>query len=453
VEDFMHQPAAGPASARQLNVEPIWLSFTPNRHFKSDPAPRIIVSAEGPYYRTANGHTLFDALSGLWCSPLGHGHPRIVEALKRQAETLDYCAPFQLSNPTTIRLAERVAGLAPAGLNRVFFVNSGSESVDTALKIALGYHRMRGEAHRFRMIGREKGYHGVGFGGMSVGGIVPNRTMFAPAMLPGADHLRHTYDPAEMAFSKGQPAWGAHFADDLERLAGLHDASTIAAVIVEPVQGSAGVIVPPVGYLERLREICTGHGILLIFDEVITGFGRLGETFAAQRFGVVPDMITFAKAVTNGVVPMGGVIVRQEIYDAFMSGPPQAIELFHGYTYSGHPLAAAAAHATLDVMEEEGLIARARDLAPVLETAVHSLKGEPGVADIRNIGLAAAVDLVPADGQPVNRGQRIFERGLESGVLFRFNGNTIAMAPPFVSTARQVESMVETLRNLIRTVP
>ncbi|MGA7326235.1 MAG: aspartate aminotransferase family protein [Rhodomicrobium sp.] len=448
----MDLPANERESARQLNVEPYWLPFTPNRRFKGDPTPRIMVSAKGAYYRNADGQELFDALSGLWCCPLGHGHPKIAEALKRQAETLDYSPAFQLANPMTIRLAERIADMAPAGLNRVFFANSGSESVDTALKIALGYHRVRGEANRFRMIGREKGYHGVGFGGMSVGGMVANRKMFAPAMLPGVDHLRHTHDPAHMAFSKGQPEWGAHFAEDLERLAALHDASTIAAVIVEPVQGSAGLIVPPAGYLERLREICTKYGILLIFDEVITGFGRLGETFGAQRLGIVPDMITFAKAITNGIVPMGGVIVRQEIYDAFMSGPAEAVEFFHGYTYSGHPLAAAVGHVTLDVMEEEGLIARARDLEPVLERAVHSLKGEPGVTDIRNIGLAAAVDLEPAEGQAPNRGQRVFEQGLKSGILLRFAGNSVVMAPPFISTAQQVETMVETLRNLIRTV-
>jgi beta-alanine--pyruvate transaminase len=438
--------------ARQLNVEPFWLPFTANRHFKSNPNPRILVSAKGAYYRTADGRELFDSLSGLWCCPIGHGHPKLVEALQRQAETLDYCTAFQVSNPVTIRLAERITDMAPEGLDRVFFTNSGSESVDTALKIALGYYRVRGEGHRFRMIGRERGYHGVGFGGISVGGMVGNRKMFAPGMLPGVDHLPHTHDPAKMGFTRGQPVWGAHLADDLERLVALHDASTIAAVIVEPVQGSTGVIVPPLGYLQRLREICTKYEILLIFDEVITGFGRMGENFGTQRFGVVPDMITFAKGVTNGTVPMGGVIVTKDIYEAFMTGPAYAIELAHGYTYSGHPLAAAVAHATLDVFEEEGLLERVRELEPVLEEAVHSLRGEPGVLDIRNIGLTAALDLQPTPGQPGLRALRIFERGLEDGVLLRFAGDTIALGPPFISTKPQLENMVEVLRNLIRSV-
>jgi len=448
----MDQSIADRDVARQLNVEPYWLPFTPNRHFKSNPNPRLMASAKGAYYRTIDNRLLFDSLSGLWCSPIGHGHPKLVEALRRQAETLDYCPSFQISSPVTIRLAERIAAMAPAGLEQVFFTTSGSEAVDTALKIALGFYRMRGEAHRFRMIGRERGYHGVGFGGMSVGGMVGNRKMFAAAMLNGVDHLCHTHRPSEMAFSRGQPSFGANLADDLERLVALHDASTIAAVIVEPVQGSAGVIVPPLGYLQRLREICTRNGILLVFDEVITGFGRLGENFAAQRFGVVPDMITFAKAVTNGVVPMGGVIVRKEIHDAFMSGPPHAVELAHGYTYSGHPLAAAVGHATLDVMEQEGLFGRARELEGILEATMHSLKGEPGVLDIRNFGLAAAVDLAPSSEGPGLRAVRMFERGLEDGLLLRFTGDTIAVAPPFISSAAELERMVETLRKLIRTV-
>lgn len=438
------------AGDRQLNVEPYWMPFTPNRHVKADPTPRIITSAKGAYYRTAEGRTLFDSLSGLWCCPLGHAEPRIVEALRRQAETLDYCTAFQMSNPVTLRLAERIAGMAPEGLDRVFFTNSGSEAVDTALKIALGYHRLRGEAGRFRMIGREKGYHGVGFGGMSVGGMVANRKMFASAMIPGVDHLRHTHDPAEMAFSKGQPAWGAHLADDLERLVALHDAGTIAAVIVEPLQGSAGVIVPPLGYIERLREICTRHGILLIFDEVITGFGRLGAAFGAERLGVVPDMITFAKGVTNGIVPMGGVLVRRDIHDTFMTGPATAVELFHGYTYSGHPLAAAVAHAALDLMEEGDLFARVRMLEPILEEAVHSLRGEPGITDIRNFGLTAAVDLAPIPGQPGARALKVFEGGLREGLLLRFTGDTIAMGPPFIATPGEITGMIETLRGLIR---
>ncbi len=433
-----------------VDAAPYWLPFTPNRHFKANAASRLLVSAKGAYYRSAEGRDLFDCLSGMWCCPLGHGHPKLVEALRQQAESMDYCPAFQLSNPVTLRLAERIADLAPSGLDHVFFTNSGSDAIDTALKIALGFHRLRGEASRFRMIGRERGYHGVGFGGTSVGGMVANRKMFAPLMLSGVDHLPHTHEPSHMAFSRGQPGWGAHLADDLERLARLHDASTIAAVVVEPVQGSGGVIVPPLGYLQKLREICTLHGILLIFDEVITGFGRLGRDFAAQRFDVVPDLIAFAKCVTNGMVPMGGVIVRSDIYESFMSGPPHAIEFFHGYTYSGHPLAAAVAHATLDVMQEYGLVERARELEPVLEDAVHSLKGEPGVIDIRNIGLAAAVDLEPIPQQPGERALKVFEAGLRADQLFRCSGDTIAMGPPFISTPQELERMVETLRQCIR---
>ncbi|GBQ86859.1 beta alanine--pyruvate transaminase [Gluconacetobacter johannae DSM 13595] len=429
-----------------------WLPFSANRRMKANPAPRIIARAKGPFYYTEAGEELFDTLSGLWCTPLGHGHPRIVEALKTQAETLDYCTAFQVTNPVTVRLAGRIAERAPQGLNHVFFANSGSESVDTALKIALGYHRLRGEGNRFRMIGREKGYHGVGFGGMSVGGIVPNRKMFASGMIPGVDHMRHTHDPAHMAFSRGQPTWGADRADDLERLVALHDASTIAAVIVEPMQGSSGVIVPPVGYLQRLREICTRHGILLIFDEVITGFGRMGANFAAERFGVTPDMIVFAKAITNGVVPMGGVIVSDEIYNTFMAGPPNAIEFCHGYTYSGHPLAAAVAHAVLDVMEEDAVLERVRALEPVLEEAVHALRGLNLVADIRNIGLAAAIDVAPVDGAPGARGLSIFEKGLESGLLLRCTGDTIAFGPPFISTPEQIHAMVDGVRRLIQAI-
>jgi beta-alanine--pyruvate transaminase len=352
--------------------------------------------------------------------------------------------------PGTFRLAERIASMAPAGLDHVFFVNSGSESVDTALKIALGYHRMKGEAARTRFIGRERGYHGVGFGGISVGGMVANRKMFPSAQLVGVDHLPHTHNPAEMAFSRGMPKWGAHLADELGRLVALHDASTIAAVIVEPMQGSAGVIVPPLGYLQKLREICTRHGILLIFDEVITGFGRMGAAFGADRFGVVPDMITFAKSVNNGVVPLGGVIVRKEIYEAFMTGPEHSVEFFHGYTYSGHPMAVAAAHATLDLLEEEGMFARVRALEPMLEEAMHSLKGEPGVLDIRNCGLAAAIDLDPIADKPGLRAIRVFEQSLALGQLPRFTGDTIAVGPPFISTEAEIAKMADDLRKAIR---
>jgi beta-alanine--pyruvate transaminase len=427
-----------------------WLPFTANRYFKQH--PKLLASAAGAYFTLADGRKVFDCLSGLWCCPLGHGNPRIAEALKRQALELDYATAFQVSNPVTLSFAARVAAMAPAGLDQVFFTNSGSEAVDTAIKIAVGYHRARGEGQRFRIIGRERGYHGVGIGGMSVGGIVPNRKMFAPVMMPGVDHLPHTYSHADMAFSRGQPSWGAHLADELERLVALHDAATIAAVIVEPMAGSTGVLVPPVGYLERLREICSRHGILLIFDEVICGFGRLGANFGADRLGVTPDLLTFAKAVTNGTIPMGGVLARGDIYEAFMQGPEEAVELFHGYTYSGHPMAAAAGHATLDIMEQDGLIARARALEPVLEHAVHALKGTPGIRDIRNFGLAAAVELEPFAGRPGRRGLRVFETGLDQGLLLRFSGDTIAMAPPFIATEAEIVIMCETLGRVIRGV-
>jgi beta-alanine--pyruvate transaminase len=446
----MKRETLAPEQAAGVRTEAYWMPFTHNRYFKKNPKSRILASAEGAYYTTLEGKRLFDCLSGLWCCPLGHGHPKIAEAVANQVKELDYSPAFQMGHPKIFSLAERIVAMAPEGMGQVFFGNSGSEAVDTALKIAVAYHRMKGEASRTRLIGRERGYHGVGIGGISVGGIAPNRKMFAPLLLPGVDHLPHTYNAAEMAFSRGQPKWGAHLAEELERIVALHDASTIAAVIVEPMQGSGGVIVPPVGYLERLRGICDKHGILLIFDEVITGFGRLGEPFGAQRFGVTPDMICFAKIVTNGVIPMGGVIVKPAIYDAFMTGPETAVELFHGYTYSGHPVAAAAAHATLDVVQEEGLIQRARELAPVLEGAVHSLKGEPGVADIRNIGLAAAVELEPIPDKPGLRAIKVFERGMEEGMLYRFTGETIAMAPPFISTPAEIETMIEKLRVAIR---
>lgn len=433
-----------------IRTNAYWMPFTHNRYFKKNPLSRMLVRAEGAYYTAADGRRLFDCLSGMWCCPLGHGHPKIVEAVAKQLKELDYSPAFQMAHPKIFSLAERIVDLAPRGMGQVFFGNSGSEAVDTALKIAIGYHRARGEAARTRLIGRERGYHGVGLGGISVGGIAPNRRMFAPLLVPGVDHLPHTHKLAEMAFSRGQPKWGAHLADELERIIALHDPSTVAAVIVEPMQGSGGVIVPPAGYLERLRRICDRHGILLIFDEVITGFGRLGEPFGAQRFGVMPDMITFAKIVTNGAIPMGGVIVKPAIYDAFMTGPETAIELFHGYTYSGHPVAAAAAHAALDAMAEENSFQRARELEPVLEEAVHSLKCEPGIVDIRNIGLAAAVELEPLEGNPGARALKVFERGLEQGMLYRFTGETIAMAPPFISTPAEIGTMIDVLRAAVR---
>jgi beta-alanine--pyruvate transaminase len=427
-----------------------WMPFTHNRYFKQHHARRVLAKAEGAYYWSTEGEKLFDALSGLWCCGLGHRHPKIVEAVKQQLDTVDYSPAFQMGYPPTFKLAERIVGMAPNGMGNVFFTNSGSEAVDTALKMALAYHRLKGEAARTRFIGREKGYHGVGFGGISVGGMVANRKMYAPAMLPGVDHLPHTHNLKEMAFSKSEPNWGAHLANELERLVTLHDASTIAAVIVEPMQGSAGVVVPPKGYLQRLREICTKNGILLIFDEVITGFGRMGANFAAQHFSVVPDMITFAKGVNNGTVPMGGVIVRKDIHDTFMTGPEHMVEFFHGYTYSGHPLAVAAAHATLDILAAEGINERVKSLVPVLEQAVHGLKGEPNVIDIRNCQLAAAVELAPIDGKPGIRALKVFEEALKRGVLFRFTGDIIAMGPPFTSTPEELNRMAEVLRESIR---
>jgi len=437
--------------SREAELRAWWMPFTHNRMFKA--APRLIASAKGCYFTLADGRRVFDCLSGLWCSPLGHSHPRVVEAVKRQVETLDYAPSFQMGHEPAFHLATRIAALAGRPQDRVFFVNSGSEAVDTSIKIAVAYHRARGEASRTRIIGRERGYHGVGMGGISVGGMVANRKMFASLMINGVDHLPHTYNPNETRWTRGQPTWGAHLADELERLVGLHDASTIAAVIVEPMQGSTGVIPPPKGYLERLRQICTKHGILLIFDEVITGFGRLGTPFGADFVGVQPDLTTFAKAVNNATVPMGGVIARDDIYQAFMTGPAHMIEFAHGYTYSAHPLAVAASHATLDVMADEKLIARAAELAPVLEQKVHSLKGEPHVVDIRNLGLAAGIDLAPIDGQPGLRAIKVFERALDEGFLVRFSGETLAIAPPFVSSASDVEAIVEGVRRALRAVP
>ena len=439
---------ADPATLEGLTEA--WLPFTPNRYFKQH--PKVVVGAKGAYYQTSDGRLLFDALSGLWCCPLGHGHPKIAETLARQAATLDYAPAFQVAHPTALKLAGRIAAMAPAGLNRVFFTNSGSEAVDTAIKLAIGYHRLRGEGGRFRIIGRERGYHGVGFGGISVGGMVANRKMFGTVMLPGVDHLPHTWAPQHMAFSRGQPTWGAHLADELERLVALHDASTIAAVIVEPVQGSTGVLVPPQGYLQRLRDICTRHGILLIFDEVITGFGRLGSTFGAQHFGVTPDLLTFAKAVTNGTVPLGGVIASEALYDTYMGQKAldYAIEFLHGYTYSGHPLPSAVAHTVLDIMQADGLIERAASLAPGLEDALHSLRGEPGITDIRNCGFCGAIDLTPWEGLPGRRAMTVFEIAMQQGLLVRFTGDSIAMGPPFISTPDELARMVDVLRDAVR---
>jgi len=437
--------------APELDLRALWMPFTRNRYFKTHPV--LVAGARGCHYTLTDGRKLFDCLSGLWCSPLGHAHPALVTAVQRQVETLDYSPSFQLGHKAAFTLAARIAALAGRAEDQVFFVNSGSEAIDTAMKIAVGYHRIRGEAGRTRFIGRERAYHGVGLGGISIGGIAGNRKLFGPLMVSGVDHLPHTWNPEHMAYSRGQPEWGAHLAEELERLVALHDASNIAAVVVEPMQGSTGVIVPPKGYLERLRQICTHHGILLIFDEVITGFGRLGKPFAADYFGVLPDMITFAKAVSNGVVPLGGVLVRAGIHEAFMTGPAHAIELFHGYTYSGHPLAMAAAHATLETMATGRLFDRAAELAPILESAMHSLRGEPHVTDIRNLGLAAALECAPIAGQPGLAAMRVFEKALDEGLLVRCSGDTIAVAPPFICTENDIQAMVEGLRRALRAVP
>jgi len=435
---------------RDYDLESFWMPFTANRQFKA--APRILVSAQDMHYTAEDGRRILDGTAGLWCVNAGHCRPRIVEAIRRQAATLDYSPLFQMGHPAEFRAATLVAQLAPAGLDRVFFANSGSESVDTALKIALAYHRARGEGHRNVLVGRERGYHGVGFGGISVGGIPANRKAYG-SMLPRVDHLPHTHNLAQMAWSRGQPAWGAHLADDLERIVALHDASNIAAVIVEPVAGSTGVLVPPVGYLEKLRAICDRHGLLLVFDEVITGFGRTGQAFAAQTFGVTPDMITFAKGVTSGAVPLAGVIVNRRIYDAIVTNaPPDTVEFAHGYTYSGHPLATAAAEATLALYHEEQLFERARRLAPRFEAAVHALKGLPHVIDLRNCGLMAGIELEPVPGKPGARGYQVFLRCYEQGVLTRVTGDTIALSPPLIVSEAQIDEITSAIAAALRAV-
>jgi beta-alanine--pyruvate transaminase len=439
------------AEAKEVSLEQaaFWMPFTANRQFKK--APRLLARAEGMYYWTPDGRQVLDGTAGLWCVNAGHCRPKIVEAVKRQVAEMDFAPTFQMGHPIAFEFAERLARVAPEGFSRVFFTNSGSESADTALKIALAYHRARGEAGRYRLIGRERGYHGVNFGGMAVGGITANKKFFGPGVA-GVDHIRHTHDPARNAFSRGQPKHGQEFADELERLCQLHDPSTIAAVIVEPVAGSAGVLVPPLGYLERLREICTRHGILLIFDEVITGFGRLGKPFGSQHFGVMPDLFTTAKGMTNATVPMGAVFIKDSIFEAFMQQGGEGIELFHGYTYSGHPLACAAGIATLETYEEEGLLTRAAGLAKHWEDAAHALKGAPHVADIRNCGLMAAIELEPRAGQPGKRGYEVFVKAFEAGVLIRVTGDTIALSPPLIVERAQIERLFDCVSTMLRSV-
>ena len=441
--------AASLAHANANDLDPWFMPFTANRAFKQ--APRLLVSAQGMYYTAKDNRKILDASAGLWCVNAGHGQKHIVQAVQAQVATMDFAPSFQMGHPGAFELARRLANLTPEGMDSIFFANSGSEAVDTALKIALAYHRARGESQRVRFIGRERGYHGIGFGGISVGGISANRKAFG-TMLPYVDHLPHTHNLAQMAFSKGQPEWGAHLADDLERICAVHDPSTIAAVIVEPVAGSTGVLVPPVGYLEKLRAITERHGILLIFDEVITGFGRLGKSFASEYFGITPDLMTLAKGLTNATVPASAVVMRGAVYDAFMQGPEWAIELAHGYTYSAHPLAVAAGLATLDVYRDEGLFARGHALAPAFQEMVHSLKGEPNVTDIRNIGLMAAVDLAPYPGESGKRGYDVFLKCYEEGAYIRLTGDTMALSPPLIANESHVEQAVETLRKAIRSV-
>ncbi|MFQ3614057.1 MAG: aspartate aminotransferase family protein [Cyanobacteriota bacterium] len=431
----------------ELNLEPFWMPFTANRQFKAN--PRLLVAAQDMHYTSHDGRQILDGTAGLWCVNAGHCRPAIVEAIQRQVAQLDYAPAFQMGHPKAFELAEQLIQLTPPGLDHVFFANSGSEAVDTALKIAIAYHRVRGQGSRQRLIGRERGYHGVGFGGISVGGISSNRKYFG-SLVPGVDHLPHTHNLEQNAFSRGLPRWGSHLAEELERIVALHDASTIAAVIVEPVAGSTGVLIPPVGYLEKLRAICDKYGILLIFDEVITGFGRLGSPFAANYFGVVPDVICCAKGLTNGTIPMGAVIVKQEIYNTFMDSAESPIELFHGYTYSGHPVASAAGLATLKVYQQEGLFERAARLAPLWEAAIHSLKGLPHVIDVRNLGLVGAVELEGIPGRPTARAFEAFLRCYERGVLIRTTGDIIALSPPLIIEETHIEHLIATLRQVLQ---
>ncbi|MGA0032468.1 MAG: aspartate aminotransferase family protein [Burkholderiales bacterium] len=435
-------------TSNSRNLESFWMPFTANRAYRQ--APRMLVAAKDMHYVSDDGRKILDGTSGLWCVNAGHCRPRIVEAVQQQVASMDYSPAFQIGHPDAFRLAERVAALAPGDLDHVFYCNSGSEGVDTALKIALAYHRARGEGQRNVLIGRERGYHGAGFGGISVGGIPANRKAFGN-MLFRVDHLAHTHNLQENAFSRGQPAWGAHLAEELEnRIIPLHDASNIAAVIVEPLAGSTGVLVPPKGYLERLRQICDKHGLLLIFDEVITGFGRTGPCFAADAVGVVPDMMVIAKGLTNGTVPMGAVVARRGIYETVINNAPPGIELFHGYTYSAHPLATAAALASLDTYEEEGLFQRALELAPYFEQAVQSLRELPHVIDVRNMGLVAGIELESRPGAPGARAFNAFLKCYESGALIRTTGDIIALSPPLIISKAQIDELVDKLGTALR---
>ena len=440
--------------SNRLNVAPndlnaFWMPFTANRQFKK--APRLFARAKDMHYFTVDGRQVLDGTAGLWCVNAGHCRPKIVEAIQEQAAELDYAPAFQMGHPKAFELANRLVEIAPEGLDHVLYTNSGSESVETALKVALAYHRVKGDGSRFRLIGRERGYHGVNFGGISVGGIVSNRKMFG-TLLTGVDHLPHTHNLSKNAFSRGLPPHGVELADELERIVTLHDASTIAAVIVEPVAGSTGVLIPPPGYLQRLRDITKKHGILLIFDEVITGYGRLGTPFGADYFGVTPDIMITAKGLTNGVIPMGAVLVTSDIHDAFMQGPEHVIEFFHGYTYSGNPMAAAAGLATLETYRDEGLLTRGAELAPYFEDALHSLKGLPHVIDIRNIGLVGAIELEPIAGAPTKRAFSAFLKAFESGLLIRTTGDIIALSPPLIVEKSHIDEIVGTLGTILKTL-
>jgi len=433
------------------DLSSFWMPFTANRQFKA--SPRLLESAKGMYYTATDGAQVLDGCAGLWCVNAGHARTPIVEAIAAQAAKLDFAPSFQMGHPVAFEAASKVAEMMPNGLDRIFFTNSGSEAVDTALKIAIAYHRARGDGQRTRLIGRERGYHGVGFGGISVGGIATNRKTFSGALLPNVDHLPHTHDLEHNAFSQGQPAWGAHLADDLERLITLHDASTIAAVIVEPLAGSTGVLIPPQGYLEKLRAITQKHGILLIFDEVITGFGRLGAPTASARFGITPDLITLAKAINNAAIPMGAVAASRVVHDAIIdAGADDAIELFHGFTYSAHPVAAAACIATLDLYRQEQLFERAASLEGAFGDAVHALHDAQHVQDIRNLGMVAAIELRSRPGQPGRRAYEAFVKCFEAGVLIRYTGETLAFSPPLIIDTAEIRTLFNTVRNVLTTI-
>jgi beta-alanine--pyruvate transaminase len=431
------------------DLNAFWMPFTANRQFKKN--PRMFVGAKDMHYTTADGRQVLDGTAGLWCCNAGHCRPKITEAIQKQAAEMDYAPAFQMGHPAAFELANRLVEIAPDGMEHVFYTNSGSESVETALKLAIAYHRARGDGARTRLIGRERGYHGVNFGGISVGGIVTNRKVFGP-LVPGVDHMPHTHLPAQNAFTKGQPEHGAHLADELERIVALHGAETIAAVIVEPMAGSTGVLLPPKGYLQKLREITRKHGILLIFDEVITGFGRLGSAFAGQHYGVTPDIMTTAKGLTNGVIPMGAVMTTAAVHDAFMTGPEHMIELFHGYTYSGNPIASAAGIATLETYREEGLFERAAELAPYWQEALHSLRGTRNVIDIRNEGLIGAVELESIQGEPTKRAFSAFLKAYEKGILIRTTGDIIAMSPPLIISKAEIDQLIGTLKDVLDTL-